>query len=319
MRVIRFDSYWQEPAKTEKAAYEAICNESNSYLNAYTYFAFPWASLIDAFQAKSLNRWELLAALRYASQEIPNNSRVITVCQHIYAFNYIKLFASTGVTDLFSPHKLLSQSKLEGVNLHPFPLYPVQECPKTTIARSERKYIASFIGAFNPKVYLTEIRQSIFDLQDHDKDILIIKRDAWHYDRAVYAEQVQGINASQAQRIDEEKRESEYRDSLLDSWFCLCPSGSGPNSIRIFEALSYGCIPIILANDLDLSYFPKELIKAIIMRPDNRQELLSVINEVKSNMTIDRYRELPATCKKFYPEVAPQNYSKIIDCILRAP
>ncbi|WP_159819340.1 exostosin family protein [Cyanobium sp. Copco_Reservoir_LC18] len=318
MRVISFDSHWQEPAKTEKAAYKAICKEGISYLKEYTYFAFPWASLIDAFQAKSTNRWELLAALRHASQDIPRASRVVTVCQHIYAFNYIELFASIGVTDLFWPHKLLKISRLGGVNLYPFPLYPVQECPNEIIDKLDRKYIASFIGAFNPKVYLTEIRQSIFDLQDQEDEILIIKRDAWHYDRAVYAEQVQGINASQAQRTEEAKRESEYRESLRDSWFCLCPSGSGPNSIRIFEALSYGSIPIVLADDLDLSYFPKELSQSVLVRPDSKEALLSVIKEIKTTMTIENYRDLSSKCKSLYPEVAPKNYAKIIGLNLRA-
>jgi hypothetical protein len=32
--------------------------------------------------------------------------------------------------------------------------------------------------------------------------------------------------------------------------FALCPSGSGPNSIRLWEALGYGAIPVILANHL---------------------------------------------------------------------
>jgi hypothetical protein len=34
------------------------------------------------------------------------------------------------------------------------------------------------------------------------------------------------------------------------SVFALCPSGSGPNSIRLWEALGYGAIPVILADRL---------------------------------------------------------------------
>ncbi len=32
--------------------------------------------------------------------------------------------------------------------------------------------------------------------------------------------------------------------------FAVCPSGSGPNSIRLWEALGYGAIPVILADHL---------------------------------------------------------------------
>jgi hypothetical protein len=34
------------------------------------------------------------------------------------------------------------------------------------------------------------------------------------------------------------------------SVFALCPSGSGPNAIRLWEALGYGAIPVILADHL---------------------------------------------------------------------
>jgi hypothetical protein len=39
---------------------------------------------------------------------------------------------------------------------------------------------------------------------------------------------------------------------LLDSRFTLCPSGSGPNYIRLWESLACGCIPVLLADTLDL-------------------------------------------------------------------
>ena len=39
---------------------------------------------------------------------------------------------------------------------------------------------------------------------------------------------------------------------LLNSKYTLCPSGSGPNSIRLWESLACGSIPIILSDTLDL-------------------------------------------------------------------
>ena len=39
---------------------------------------------------------------------------------------------------------------------------------------------------------------------------------------------------------------------LLKSKFTLCPSGSGPNSIRFWEALGAGSIPVLLADTLEL-------------------------------------------------------------------
>ncbi len=316
MNTIGFDYHWQFPAKTEKAAFKSVLTEPNSFLPDCTYFGFPWATLIDAFQAKSMNRWELVAALRQLRQKVPKQKRIITTCQHIYAAQYMELFAGTGITDIFWPHKTTTDSELEGITTHPFPLFPVQECPHNQLHNMNRKFLASFIGAYNPKAYLTEIRQAIFDLHDKEEDFLIIKRDTWHYDRAVYNEQLQGVNASLSQEAEEEKREYEYRDSLNNSWFCLCPSGSGPNSIRIFEALSYGSIPVILAKDLDLSYFPKELQETVLIFPDTREGLQTAIRTIREIQGAGGHIDRSAICQKHYPQLAPQSYSRIIESYL---
>ena len=46
------------------------------------------------------------------------------------------------------------------------------------------------------------------------------------------------------------KERQEYLKSLKDSAFILCPRGTGPSSLRIWEALVSARIPVILANDL---------------------------------------------------------------------
>ena len=42
---------------------------------------------------------------------------------------------------------------------------------------------------------------------------------------------------------------------MIRSKFSLCPGGSGPNTIRLWESLSFGSIPVILANDHKLPHF----------------------------------------------------------------
>ena len=40
----------------------------------------------------------------------------------------------------------------------------------------------------------------------------------------------------------------EFINVLKQSKFSLCPSGTGPNSTRLWESLSFGSIPVILAD-----------------------------------------------------------------------
>jgi hypothetical protein len=39
---------------------------------------------------------------------------------------------------------------------------------------------------------------------------------------------------------------SDYNRLLSDSTFALCPAGAGPNSLRLWEALATGAVPVLL-------------------------------------------------------------------------
>ncbi len=52
------------------------------------------------------------------------------------------------------------------------------------------------------------------------------------------------------QRTQRSAKATAYASNLQRSVFALCPSGSGPNSIRLWEALCFGAIPVILADHL---------------------------------------------------------------------
>lgn len=43
--------------------------------------------------------------------------------------------------------------------------------------------------------------------------------------------------------------EDRYRNDLLTSKFALCPRGKGSSSFRLFEAMSVGCVPIIISDE----------------------------------------------------------------------
>jgi probable glucuronoxylan glucuronosyltransferase IRX7 len=45
-----------------------------------------------------------------------------------------------------------------------------------------------------------------------------------------------------------------YVEEVLSSKFCLCPRGFAPWSRRLFDAVQLGCIPVIIADGIELPY-----------------------------------------------------------------
>jgi len=268
-RIIAYPYFWQVPAATEKAAFESLLNDKTK--REFEYVAFPWATLFDSLVAKNQLCLILLTELGKISDREVKTAHRVTVAQHIKALNYVDIFKKLGITDLFWSHATTELTEIEGIKIHPFPLYPAQtpEVLRPEDVLRDREFLANFIGAYNPKLYITNVREVIFNDPNTHKDLNIIKRDSWHFDRAVYKEQVMGLTASQEEINIEEKNKIEYIEAIKNSWFTLCPTGAGPNSIRIFESISLGSIPIILTNKLRLPSCSVEWSNAAIIAEDS--------------------------------------------------
>jgi hypothetical protein len=115
---------------------------------------------------------------------------------------------------------------------------------------SERKYLYSFIGSYQPDLYLSKVREWIFNLPKRD-DVIVIERSEWHFEQDVYRNQLLGTTEDEVKAKVREQQEREYIDVMEETVYCLCPSGSGPNSIRLWEAIEFGCVPLLISEYLD--------------------------------------------------------------------
>lgn len=240
--VLAHDADWQTPAITERHAFEKIV-ELWEGAPGWVYLGFPWATLIDLQNHWSLDRLRLEAALAEAAARLPAGARVATVCQHIHATKVVPLMAGAGVTDLYWSHAVQDQARLSGVRVRPFPLYPVQGVEGSD---GERDVLFSFIGSRGDAWYPTQTRTWIVDHLSKHRRGLVVERPGWHYERAVYAEQIRG-EVHGAPKSEDEK-EAQFKEALARSQFVLCPSGTGPNTLRLWEALDAGAIPVVLSD-----------------------------------------------------------------------
>jgi hypothetical protein len=252
--VIAYDAAWQFPAITEQHAFRQVA-ALIGHMDGFAYLGFPWATLIDLlFHGQEARAQRLIRILRDCVALRRPGERLITVCQHIFMLNYPHLFAESGIDWVYWSHAVKGQAHFPGhpsLRIRPFPLYPVQAIGAVIDDRRERSCLYSFIGARDVAGYLAPSRSVILDALRDDPRGVVIGRDQWHYHRIVYEGQIHKNAASSPDALYREAAD-EFKRILRDSVFSLCPSGSGPNSIRLWESIGYGAIPVILSD----TYWP---------------------------------------------------------------
>jgi hypothetical protein len=280
--------FWQYPVTTEKSFYDQNKDNEN-------YLGMPWATIID----KRVNLNILYKLLR---PHLNPNKQYFTCCQHISFRNLIPLFKMLNIYTLYTSHKILNENKLSDIQLRPCPLYAVNIEDSTrnnTFANTDfislkRIFLYTFQGAYQPTDYLSDIRDRIFNME-HPKNCFVKNIGDWHFNNVVYNSK-QNINNELNETSVDNNRTQAYNKLLLQSRFSLCPSGSGPNSIRFWESLAIGSIPILLSDTLELPY--NELWdNAIIRLPENK---LKDLPKILKNISEEKEIEMRKNCIALY-------------------
>ena len=162
--------------------------------------------------------------------------------------------------------------RVRGPNIVPIPLICSQLPYKFDLKRP-REIIASFVGSNTHP-----IRNKLFETYKDSKNIKIFVK-GW-------SPQV-GLNEFQF-----------FIQTALKSKFCLCPRGYGLNSFRLYEAMQLGCIPVIITDDLYLSWQDeldwKEF--SILISTDQ----VSEIEKILLSYTDDKIRQMRNIIKNNY-------------------
>ena len=280
--------FWQYPVITEETFYNQNKNDEN-------YIGLPWATIID-------KRYDLNVILKIIKPYININKNYYTCCQHIYFRNLIELFKLLNIKTIYSPHKIINEDKINEIFIKSCPLYAanIEDIHRNQLFQNidvltiHRNYLYSFQGAYDKQCYLTDIREKIFTMK-HPENCYIKNIGLWHYNNIVYTHK-QNNNKELNENNTHINNTNEYNKLLLESRFSLCPSGSGPNSIRLWESLAIGSIPILLADTLDLP--SHELWEHALLRV--KESDLYKLPELLSTISEEKEKEMRANCIKLY-------------------
>ena len=255
--------FWQFPARTEAAAFElhrpieAAHPEGD---RVHVYLGLPWATWVDhrglhrqlppEVEHELLMQRVRIQGLRRAWAELGRELRVHTVCQHIHWRRLAPAMAHAGITDLWLSHAPATERRSQGgrLALHPWHLHAVNvEDPARQRGLAfgtdpaDKPLLASFIGA-QERHYINDTRLRLRELAGQPA-VLVEVTDRWHFHEVVYGHQMRGA-ALPAGPVEGDTVER-YNRVLSDSVFSLCPPGAGANTIRLWESLAIGSVPVV--------------------------------------------------------------------------
>jgi hypothetical protein len=174
----------------------------------------------------------------------------------------------------------------KGVRILPCP-YVIEHKIEPSVAKD---IWYSFIGSATHR-----FRERVFELKTKRSDVVIKKRTFFHY----------GVT-------DEHERQQlrhEYVDTIARSRFSLCPRGAASNSIRFWESLGAGAIPVVVpAEDL---YLPNifDWSSCIVAIPGDQLER---VEEILSKITPQQEAHMRESCYRAFELFSGENLTLCI-------
>lgn len=223
--------------KTEENALSLIKN-NNVNLKHFLYIGVPLANTINK---KGLQFTQSVID----RLQVKFSQKKIFVCQHIFVcklnfYNNLVFTPHAEETDSFKilPHYNLFFKKDDYKDFN------------------KRKCLASFLGAFSSDA-------SRYSLSKINSDITpVLDTGPWHFEKSEY---------------EQNKSKELYRKLLINSKFSFCPRGTGANTIRFYESLSTGSIPIVFNNIKVAKEIEPYIIRYDINKIDYLPEYLNTI------------------------------------------
>ena len=238
---------WQLPVCTEKFYFY-----NHAFIDAKIeeyYVSFPWATFIDrlmVLDGEAIRKVKNIISMKDGKKH--------TTCQHIRWNSLVDLWEEIGITDVHLSHYEKSIKDTNKIKFHPWALIAANYENKDRSmglkvkANKNKKYLASFIGAYK-SYYRSTIRLDLKDILGREEQIVYEIKDEWFYEKIVFGHQVKNEKLSSEYMEFYEKETQRYNNILSDSIFSLCPEGTGPNTIRLWESMAIGVIPVIFSDD----------------------------------------------------------------------
>jgi len=218
MKIINVGNFREvtDPVQTEEMIHIQLVRESSEIPADYTYVAMPLAWSINHHGAQQTQK-----QIDEVCRDNPDE-KLFFVCQHILV-NRLTFHGNL----VFTPHATVLDSFI------PIPHYSCTYNQRWARPWEEREYTFSFMGSFHTH----PVRRKLYEHFKNRKDCLVIDTGPWHFE-----------SSHQKQQENSQK----YIEIMGNTKYSLCPRGSGPSTIRIWESMAMGSKPVILSDFLQM-------------------------------------------------------------------
>tara|TARA_A100001515_G_scaffold140251_1_gene135744 strand:+ start:6148 stop:6987 length:840 start_codon:yes stop_codon:yes gene_type:complete len=269
------DIFQYESFPTEYECYKVLSDIDN-------YIAVPWTQILNSHWFNFPGNKGRDYFLREISKYKVKTENNFTICQHD-SFKQLELyFKHLNITKVFCTlHS--KQDKIDGVDL-----IPISFAFNKEFSNDKKKDIlVSFVGASTTHPLRETVKKSFTGPN-------FIYRDSYHID---------------SRDQDKEELELQYKNIMERSIFTLCPRGSSPSSVRFWESLSAGTIPVLISDDWALPEWDWD--NTIVKIPEKD---IANLTTMKLNVLLEplNHKKMKEKCLEAYNKFKKQNFREYV-------
>jgi hypothetical protein len=227
LEVMNFDKV-DDPVKTEETLYHQLTEYAPFINTDYVYVALPLAWIINTYGLPTAQH--IIDEVHDRGADPSDHSKLFFICQHIL----VKDLDFKGST-VFTPHATSNDDYIS------IPHYSCNYDLEMSKPWDDREFDYSFMGDFGSHPTRGRLA-SLF--KDHPQSIFI-NTSTWHFH-----------TSKETQKLNKKK----YIELLGNTRHSLCPRGTGPSTIRMWEAMAMGSCPIIFSDGLKIPEKAKPLL-----------------------------------------------------------
>ncbi len=200
-----------------------------------------------------------------------------TVCYGLFD-GLAELFNDIGVQTVFTPRASIRKNSVGHVRIEPLPYVAINGVPPADY----KDISCSFVGI----VWSHPIRKNIPNIAKNIPDSVVKIRSKWI----------------------EKAGSQEYKNIMARSQFSLCPRGYADNSIRFWESLQAGAIPILISNYARLPG-GFDWTTCVLRVPE---EKINDIANILRSITVEQETSMRLACLQAYEHFSGDRYIRTI-------